>query len=70
MRIICIFQAKSPDGEKLSKTVLLPMAERMIQKLVKEEKINESGEVELLLMILELQEKYDEALMVLKGEKL
>ena len=39
----------------------------MIQKLVKEEKIGESGEVELLLMILELQEKYDDALLILKG---
>ena len=43
------------------------MAERMIQKLVKEDKISDSGEVELLLMILELQQKYDDALLILKG---
>ena len=51
----------------MSKSVLLPMAERMIQKLVKEDKISDSGEVELLLMILELQQKYDDALLILKG---
>ena len=61
-------QAKSPEGASLAKTVLLPMAERMIDKLVKEDKLADSGAVELFLMILELQEKYDDALLVLKGQ--
>ena len=51
----------------MAKAVLLPMAERMIQKLVKEDRLKEGGDVDLFLMVLELQEKYEEALLVLKG---
>ncbi|XP_023226878.1 N-alpha-acetyltransferase 25, NatB auxiliary subunit-like [Centruroides sculpturatus] len=61
-----VMQAKDSD-EKLAKSTLLPLAERMTDKFIQEDKIEAEAEVQLYLMILEDQEKYKEALEVLEG---
>ncbi|KAK2586630.1 hypothetical protein KPH14_011677 [Odynerus spinipes] len=61
-----VMQAIHAD-EKLAKGVILPLAERMVLKLVKEGKMEAEQEVQLYLMILELQGKSEEMLKVLSG---
>ena len=41
--------------EKLAVTMLLPLAQRMIEKLVKEGRMEQEQETQLYLMVLELQ---------------
>ncbi|KAK3804416.1 hypothetical protein RRG08_006716 [Elysia crispata] len=53
--------------EKLGRTMYLPLAERMTKKYIQEEKIEAEAEILLYLIILELQEKWDECLTVLDG---
>ncbi|KAI4494650.1 hypothetical protein M0804_000851 [Polistes exclamans] len=53
--------------EKLANNVILPLAERMVLKFVKEGKIEAEQEVQLYLMILELQGKSEAMLEVLSG---
>uniref|UniRef100_A0A8C1M0P5 N(alpha)-acetyltransferase 25, NatB auxiliary subunit n=1 Tax=Cyprinus carpio TaxID=7962 RepID=A0A8C1M0P5_CYPCA len=59
--------AISAQDEKLSQTMFLPLAERMVEKMVKEEKIEAEAEVQLYFMILERLGKYVEALEVVQG---
>ncbi|KAG7208761.1 hypothetical protein KM043_014956 [Ampulex compressa] len=61
-----VMQAVHADN-KLAKGVILPLAERMVLKLVKEGKLEAEQEVQLYLMILELQDKNEEMLNVLSG---
>ncbi|OAD52479.1 N-alpha-acetyltransferase 25, NatB auxiliary subunit [Eufriesea mexicana] len=61
-----VMQAIHSD-EKLAKGVTLPLAERMVLKLIKEGKVEAEQEVQLYLMILELQGKSEEMLNVLSG---
>uniref|UniRef100_A0A8C3SVW3 N-alpha-acetyltransferase 25, NatB auxiliary subunit n=1 Tax=Chelydra serpentina TaxID=8475 RepID=A0A8C3SVW3_CHESE len=63
-----IMQSISAQDENLSKTMFLPLAERMVEKMVKEDKIEAEAEVELYYMILERLEKYQEALDVVRGK--
>ncbi|XP_071999015.1 N-alpha-acetyltransferase 25, NatB auxiliary subunit isoform X2 [Engystomops pustulosus] len=63
-----IMQSISAQDEKLSKTMFLPLAERMVEKMVKEDKIEAEAEVELYYMILERLGKYEEALEVIRGK--
>ncbi|XP_018425211.1 PREDICTED: N-alpha-acetyltransferase 25, NatB auxiliary subunit [Nanorana parkeri] len=63
-----IMQSISARDEKLSKTMFLPLAERMVEKMVKEDKIEAEAEVELYYMILERLGKYEEALEVIRGK--
>ncbi|KAK1128168.1 N-alpha-acetyltransferase 25, NatB auxiliary subunit-like isoform X1 [Acipenser oxyrinchus oxyrinchus] len=63
-----VMQAISERDEKLSKTMFLPLAERMVAKMVKEEKIEAEAEVQLYFMILERLGKYVEALEVVRGK--
>ncbi|NXK91576.1 NAA25 acetyltransferase, partial [Formicarius rufipectus] len=63
-----IMQSISAQDENLSKTMFLPLAERMVEKMVKEDKIEAEAEVELYYMILERLEKYKEALDVVRGK--
>ncbi|GAB6030038.1 N-alpha-acetyltransferase 25, NatB auxiliary subunit [Chamberlinius hualienensis] len=51
----------------IAQKMLLPLAERMTVKFVNENKIDAEAEVQLYLMILEQQRKYEEALQVLSG---
>ncbi|XP_059395905.1 N-alpha-acetyltransferase 25, NatB auxiliary subunit-like isoform X2 [Carassius carassius] len=62
-----VMQAISAQDEKLSQTMFLPLAERMVEKMVKEEKIEAEAEVQLYFMILERLGKYVEALDVVQG---
>lgn len=45
IRSVCVVQAISAQDEKLSQTMFLPLAERMVEKMVKEEKIEAEAEV-------------------------
>uniref|UniRef100_A0A3Q3GAB8 N-alpha-acetyltransferase 25, NatB auxiliary subunit n=1 Tax=Kryptolebias marmoratus TaxID=37003 RepID=A0A3Q3GAB8_KRYMA len=60
-------QAISAKDEKLAQTMFLPLAERMVEKMVKEEKIEAEAEVQLYFMILDRLGKYVEALDVIRG---
>ncbi|XP_043925685.1 N-alpha-acetyltransferase 25, NatB auxiliary subunit [Protopterus annectens] len=62
-----VMQSISAQDEKLSKTMFLPLAERMVEKMVKEDKIEAEAEVQLYYMILERLGKFQEALNVLRG---
>ncbi|XP_011304536.1 N-alpha-acetyltransferase 25, NatB auxiliary subunit [Fopius arisanus] len=61
-----VMQAIEAD-DKLAKDVILPLAERMVLKLVNEDKLEAEQEVQLYLMILELQGKDESVLEVLNG---
>ncbi|XP_035725725.1 N-alpha-acetyltransferase 25, NatB auxiliary subunit-like isoform X1 [Vespa mandarinia] len=61
-----VMQAVRAD-KKLANEVILPLAERMVLKFVKQGKIEAEQEVQLYLMILELQGKSEKMLEVLSG---
>ncbi|GFO09844.1 N-alpha-acetyltransferase 25, natb auxiliary subunit-like [Plakobranchus ocellatus] len=60
-----VMQAHS--DEKLGRVMYLPLAEKMTNKYIQEEKIEAEAEILLYLIILELQEKWEECLTVLDG---
>ncbi|KAM8854127.1 N-alpha-acetyltransferase 25, NatB auxiliary subunit [Synchiropus picturatus] len=62
-----VMQAISAQDEKLAQNMFLPLAERMVEKMVKEEKIEAEAEVQLYFMILERLGKCVEALEVVRG---
>ncbi|XP_008323859.1 N-alpha-acetyltransferase 25, NatB auxiliary subunit [Cynoglossus semilaevis] len=62
-----VMQAISAQDEKLAQIMFLPLAERMVEKMVKEEKIEAEAEVQLYFMILERLGKCEEALDVVRG---
>ena len=53
--------------EKIAMNMLLPLAERMIAKMAKDNKMDQEQETHLYLMVLELQRKFKEALDILDG---
>ncbi|XP_059486390.1 N-alpha-acetyltransferase 25, NatB auxiliary subunit [Neocloeon triangulifer] len=53
--------------ENMARSVVLPLAERMVVKMVEQGKVEAEQEVQLYLMILEMQDKIKEALEVLNG---
>ena len=57
-----VLQAKSSNDEKTANAVILPLAERMIAKIEKDGKIDQEQETRLYLMVLEMQQKYSQAL--------
>ncbi|GLH12835.1 Phagocyte signaling-impaired protein [Gryllus bimaculatus] len=61
-----VMQAHKAEPQ-LAQGVVLPLAERMVQKLVNEDRIEAEQEVQLYLMVLEMQSKYEEALRVVEG---
>ncbi|XP_015908047.1 N-alpha-acetyltransferase 25, NatB auxiliary subunit [Parasteatoda tepidariorum] len=61
-----VMQAEKAE-ETSTKTMLLSLAERMTEKFVKENKLEAEAEVQLYLMILERQEKYEKAIEVLSS---
>ncbi|KAK0171898.1 hypothetical protein PV328_005290 [Microctonus aethiopoides] len=61
-----VMQAIQAD-DKLAKDVILPLAERMVLKLVNEGKLEAEQEVQLYIMILELQGKDEEVFRVISG---
>lgn len=59
---------RGPDSKDKEKAkVLLTLAQRMIDKLIKEDKIEAEQEVQLYLNILEYQEKYEDVLIFLES---
>ena len=62
-----VLQAKTTNDEKTANEVILPLAERMISKMNKEGKMEQEQETRLYLMVLEMQQKYKEALAILEG---
>lgn len=65
---IVLQATKGPGASDSSKKqVFLTLAERMVEKLISENRIEAEQEVQLYLMILELQGKDEEALKVLDG---
>ncbi|KAL9982182.1 hypothetical protein ACROYT_G010993 [Oculina patagonica] len=62
-----VMQALMASDEKLGKTMLFPLAEKMVEKFVNENKIDAEAEVRLYLMILEKLEHYEKALGVLRS---
>lgn len=62
-----VLQAKTSEDEKMANSVILPLAERMVTKMEKEGRMDQEQETRLYLMVLEMQQKYKEALQVLEG---
>jgi len=62
-----VLQAGNVD-EKLAVNLTLPLAQRMVEKMIKEGKMEQEQETQLYLMVLELQQKYKEGLDVIEGE--
>lgn len=61
-----LLQALNSDNS-LGQKMLLPLAERMVEKMIKEEKLEGESEVNLYLMILDLLGKHEKALEVVGG---
>lgn len=57
----------SKEGENSQKMIRLLLAEKMCKKFIDEGKVESEAEIDLFLMILERQEKYEDMLKVLKG---
>lgn len=62
-----VMQAHKAADNKEKQLVLLALAERMVEKLVRHGKIEAEQEVQLYIMILEMQGKLKEALDVVEG---
>ncbi|XP_075739875.1 N-alpha-acetyltransferase 25, NatB auxiliary subunit [Rhipicephalus microplus] len=62
-----VLEADQPSTSLAERSTLLLLAQRMVDKFVKERRIEAEAEVQLYLMVLEMQEKYQEALDVLDG---
>ncbi|KAJ8312970.1 hypothetical protein KUTeg_010343 [Tegillarca granosa] len=62
-----VMQAHTCKDSKLAKTMFLPLAERMTQKFINDGKVNAEAEVQLYLIVLELLQKWEEALELVLG---
>lgn len=62
-----VLEAAQPATVPAERSTLLLLAQRMVDKFVKEKRLEAEAEVQLYLMVLEMQEKYQEALDVLHG---
>lgn len=65
--VMSIVMQAHEAGQELAKSLQLPLAEKMVKKLVDENKIEAEQEVQLYLMILEMQDKLEDALAVVEG---
>jgi N-terminal acetyltransferase B complex non-catalytic subunit len=64
-----ILQATRGEGKDdlKKRKLLLSLAERMMEKLIVDGKLDAEQEVQLYIMVLELQEKYEEIMVILEG---
>lgn len=64
-----ILQATRGDGKSdpNKRKLLLSLAERMMEKLILDGKLDAEQEVQLYVMVLELQNKYEDIMAVLEG---
>lgn len=60
-----VVQAISAQDEKLAQTMFLPLAERMVEKMVKEEKIEAEAEVSSVFMTWRIVDVYTGSLLVI-----
>ncbi|KAI1293747.1 N-alpha-acetyltransferase 25, NatB auxiliary subunit [Halotydeus destructor] len=60
-------QAITEEDQKMAQLIFLPLAEKKVKKYIDENKIDAEAEVELYLMILEKQKKYEAMLEVIDG---
>ncbi|OXU18145.1 hypothetical protein TSAR_006441 [Trichomalopsis sarcophagae] len=65
--VMSIVMQASQAEDKQAKNVILPLAERMVLKLIKEGKIEAEQEIQLYLMILEMQGKTEEMFEIITG---
>uniref|UniRef100_A0A1B6HRG4 N-terminal acetyltransferase B complex subunit MDM20 homolog n=1 Tax=Homalodisca liturata TaxID=320908 RepID=A0A1B6HRG4_9HEMI len=65
--VMSIVMQAHEAGPELAKNLQLPLAEKMVTKFVEDGKIEAEQEVQLYLMILEMQNKLEEALAVVEG---
>ncbi|XP_003240397.1 N-alpha-acetyltransferase 25, NatB auxiliary subunit [Acyrthosiphon pisum] len=65
--IMSIVMQAYQANDEISKRITLPLAERMVQKYINEDKIDAEQEIQLYLMILDMQKKYKESLDILNG---
>ncbi|XP_077995512.1 N-alpha-acetyltransferase 25, NatB auxiliary subunit-like [Glandiceps talaboti] len=63
-----VMQAIFSSDANLSKKMFLPLALKMVEKLVKEDKVEAEAEVQLYLMILDLMDNYEESIKILEGK--
>ncbi|XP_038061820.1 N-alpha-acetyltransferase 25, NatB auxiliary subunit-like [Patiria miniata] len=63
-----ILQALTSTDEKLAQMMYLPLAEKMVERMVKEKRIEAEAEVNIYLMILGYLNKHEKAIEVLDGE--
>jgi N-terminal acetyltransferase B complex non-catalytic subunit len=60
---------RGPESkDKLKAKILLSLAQRMVDKVITDDKIEAEQEVQLYLNILEYQEKYEDALTFLQSQ--
>eukprot|EP00094_Tigriopus_californicus_P005649 TCALIF_05446-PA protein Name:"Similar to NAA25 N-alpha-acetyltransferase 25, NatB auxiliary subunit (Homo sapiens)" AED:0.06 eAED:0.06 QI:638/0.81/0.83/1/1/1/12/101/1433 len=62
-----VLQASADPQGTTAQTLMFPLAERMIKKMHEENKLNREQETHLFLLVLELQDKYAEALEILES---
>lgn len=65
--VMSIVMQAHEAGPELAKNLQLPLAEKMVKKFVDDNKIEAEQEVQLYLLILEMQNKLEEALQVVEG---
>ncbi|XP_054259065.1 N-alpha-acetyltransferase 25, NatB auxiliary subunit [Macrosteles quadrilineatus] len=65
--VMSIVMQAHEAGPELANSVQLPLAEKMVMKFVKDDKIEAEQEVQLYLMILEMQNKLEDAIQVVEG---
>ncbi|XP_050434453.1 N-alpha-acetyltransferase 25, NatB auxiliary subunit [Adelges cooleyi] len=65
--IMSIVMQAYQANDEISKRITLPLAERMVQKHINDNKVNAEQEIQLYLMILDMQKKYKESLDILNG---
>lgn len=67
MSVILQATRGSGFGDMQKRSLLLSLAERMIDKLINDNKLDAEQEAQLYIMVLELQNKYEEILNVFNG---
>ncbi|XP_050544886.1 N-alpha-acetyltransferase 25, NatB auxiliary subunit isoform X2 [Daktulosphaira vitifoliae] len=65
--VMSIVMQAYQSNDEISKRITLPLAERMVQKYINEDKIDAEQEIQLYLMILDMQNKHKQSLDVLNG---
>ena len=65
--VMSLYLQAISESDEAKRKLLLTLAEKKVDKMVNEKKIEAEAEVELLLMILEKEEKYEQMIQVMEG---